>query len=246
MTNTLTVLPAAPYVTRAGIPLWEATSPTNIVVVFDEGVNPVTATVTGNYTLNGATVLSAAIGAEPNKVVLTTTYLWRHGMPIPATIRSTVQNVQDLFGTTIATASTAVGIYPTATVLWLESNKGVVTDPGANTVNEWDDQSGLADNLYQFDGVPEEPFLTTNAASHGLPSLQFVGTNAQVLGANAFTTFLASTPPVGGNDYPPLEITNDMSAFVVVNFTSLPAARMARFFSKLGAGGASNHQPRPL
>jgi hypothetical protein len=244
VTNTLTVVPAAPYVTAAGIPLWESANSTNIIVLFDEAVDPATATVAGNYSLNGASVLSATMGSEPSKVVLTTSTLAQWSAN-PGTYSLQVQNVKDFYGLTIATASTSIGIYPAATVLWLESNKGVVTDAGANTVNEWDDQSGLADNLYQFDGVLEEPFLTTNANSHGLPAIQFVGTNTQVLGGNAFTTFLASTPPAGGNDYPPLEITNDMSAFVVVNFSTLAGGTNGEIFSKLGAGGASNHQPAP-
>jgi hypothetical protein len=89
-----------------------------------------------------------------------------------------------------------------------------------------------------------EPFLTTNVNSHGLPAIQFVGTNTLVVGANAYSTYLSSVNN-NGNDYPGLEITGDMSAFVVMNFTSVAGGTNGEIFAKLGAGGTANHQPAP-
>ena len=115
-TNTLTVLTVPPYVTLAGIPIWNTNQ---VVVMFDEAVNPATATVASNYSLNnGANVLSAAIGDAPNKVVLTTSPLTFNANP--GFYSLTVQNVKDLFGNTIVTASTALGLYPNA-ALWVRA-----------------------------------------------------------------------------------------------------------------------------
>jgi hypothetical protein len=45
VTNTLTMLNEPPYVTTAGIPIWNTNQ---VVVLFDEAVDPVTAGNSGN------------------------------------------------------------------------------------------------------------------------------------------------------------------------------------------------------
>jgi hypothetical protein len=224
ITNTLNVLTMPPFVTSAGLPLWEAASPTNIVLVFDEAVDPATATVAGNYILSSGSVTSAAIGAKPNKVVLTTTPLtaWNAN---PGNYSVTVQNVQDMFGNTIVSASIPVGLYPAGTALWLEGNVGVGIDPGGNpvfpgqtAVNQWNDQSGNGANLSQVFGTSLEPLLITNY--HGNAAIQFSGTNVGTYNGKASGTFLSSVQLIGGNDYPCLQITGDMSIIAVATFNT--------------------------
>ena len=100
-----------------------------------------------NYSLNnGATVLSAAMGDAPNKVVLTTTPLTWNANPGYYTL--TVQNVNDLYGNTIVAASPSVGLYPTAAVLWVKAAIGVTTNADG-TVTGWNDLTGNGNNLQQ-------------------------------------------------------------------------------------------------
>lgn len=224
ITNTLTVLSEPPYVVSAGIPLWEATSPSNIVVVFDEAaVDPATGTNAGNYILSSGSVISAAFGDKPNKVVLTTTPLsaWNAN---PGNYSVTVQNVQGLFGNTIVTATIPVGLYPAGVALWLEGNVGVGIDsggnpvyPGLTVVNQWNDQSGNAANLFQLFGTSLEPLLITNY--HGNPGIQFSGTNTGTYSGKPSGTFLSSVG-LSANDYPCLEITGDMSIIAVATFNT--------------------------
>ena len=133
-TNTLTVLNVRPLRHLGGNTHLEHESSH---CHFDQAVDPATATVASNYSLNnGASVLSAAIGDLPNKVVLTTSPLTFNANP--GFYSLTVQNVKDLFGNTIVTASTAVGLYPNAAV-WIRADTGVTTDAGTNTVTVWND-----------------------------------------------------------------------------------------------------------
>src|SRR5204863_3396786 len=118
-TNTLTVLNMPPYVTTAGIPIWNTNQ---VIVIFDEAVDPATATTAGNYAMNnGASVLSAAMGDAANKVVLTTSPLTFNANP--GFYSLTVQNVKDLFGNTLVTASTGLGLYPN-TAVWIRADTG--------------------------------------------------------------------------------------------------------------------------
>ena len=195
-TSTLTVLDQAPYVASAGIPIWNTNQ---VIVLFDEAaVDPTTATVTGNYSLSGATVLSAVVGDSPNKIILTTSGLtWNAN---PGFYSLTVQNVKDLYGNTMVAATPGVGIYPPKTALWLKANAGVITDSGG--VNTWSDQSGNGNNVTQPFGAPLEPLLATN--SSGVPVISFNATNGTYLSAN---------------DSPSLETVGDMTIFAVVDFT---------------------------
>ena len=235
-TSTLTVLPDPPYVTSAGIPLWEATSPSNIVVLYDIPVDPATATAVTNYSLNSGSVLSAAIGAEPTKVILTTTPLvaWNAN---PGNYLLTISNVLDFFGDTnvIAPVSTPVGLYPAGTALWLEANVGVDID-SANTAysgaDQWNDQSGNGADLFQNEYTALEPILTTNY--HGNAAIQFSGTNVVAIPAgstNWYPTFMWSAGNQGA-DYPCLEITNDMSIFAVAEFNTLAGSSNGDIVSK--------------
>ncbi|MGH7978394.1 MAG: Ig-like domain-containing protein, partial [Limisphaerales bacterium] len=115
VTSTLTVLNEPPYVTTSGIPIWNTNE---VVVLFDEAVDPATATVAGNYALNnGATVVSASMGDAPNKVVLATSPLtWNAN---PGFYSLTVQNVKDVYGNTMTAASPSLGLYP-PTALWVK------------------------------------------------------------------------------------------------------------------------------
>jgi hypothetical protein len=223
-TNTLTVLNVAPYVTWAGIPIWNMNQ---VFVVFDEAVDPATATTAINYSLNnGASVLSAAIGDAPNKVVLTTSPLtWNAN---PGFYLLTVENVKDLFGNTILTSSTAVGLYPNA-ALWVRADTGVTTDAGTNTVNQWNDMSGNNNHFYAGAGSPVEPQLVANA--WGDPVIRFNTTDT-------VTNYMIAV------NSPTLGITGDMSIIAVVNTRAL-TGRTGHIVSKTGATSGTKNIAAP-
>ena len=213
---TLTVNNVPPTITSAGEPVW---SRTNIVIVFSEAVNPATATVAANYSLdNGANVLAAAIGSTPNEVVLTTSAL---DPDVNYTV--TIQNVNDLFGNTMPTASTPAGIYPPAVSLWLKADVGVITDAGG--VNQWNDLSGNGNDLSQSFEPPFEPELIPDAIN-GLPAVRFNATNETYMSASSSPT---------------LAITGDMTILAVVNFETLAGNTNGMIVSKT----AANNIPSP-
>ncbi|WP_150107266.1 Ig-like domain-containing protein [Pedosphaera parvula] len=212
--NTLTVLNVPPYVTSAGIPIWNTNQ---VVVLFDEAVNPATAAIASNYSLNnGASVLSAAMGELPNKVVLTTSPLSFNANP--GFYSLTVQNVKDLYGNTAVTASTAVGLYPNA-ALWVRADTGVTTDAGTNTVNLWADLSGNNNNFFSGGGSTIQPQLVTN--TWGDPVVRFNPTDT-------VTNYMATA-----SGSPTLGITGDMSIIAVVNPRALNG-RTGHIVSKTG------------
>lgn len=197
-TTSLAVLNQPPYATFAAIPIW---SQTNIIVVFDEAVDSTTATEAANYSLNnGATVLSAAMGDTPNKVVLTTSPLTWNDTKNVGYYALTVQNVQDLYGNTIVTASPLVGLYPPNVSLWVKADTGVTADESGN-VSQWNDLSGNANDLFTISAI--SPLLATN--NHGNAVISFVATNHNQMDASSS---------------PSLAITNDISIIAVMNFAS--------------------------
>jgi hypothetical protein len=214
-TTTLQVLNEPPYVTSAGIPIWNTNQ---VVVLFDEAaVDPATATVAGNYALNnGARVLSAAIGDAPNKVVLTTSALtWNAN---PGFYALTVSNVKDVYGNTMVSASPAVGLYPPATVLWVNANTGVTTNLSGG-VTLWNDLSGNTNDLLEY----SESFDPQLAANNlGQPVVRFMGTNT------------ASPSLLYAPNAPSLAITGDLSIFAVVNFATLAGGTNGHVLSKTG------------
>ena len=241
--TTVTVLTQPPYVMLAGLPIWNTNQ---VDVLFDEAVNPASAAVAGNYSLNnGATVTSAVMGLESNKVVLTTVGLTWNANPGAYTL--TVNNVQDLYGNTLVSASPAVSLYP-ATALWLEGNNGIVTDssapnwPAYVAVQQWNDQSGNGDDMYSYTPASAiEPFFTTNY--HGNMAVQFSGTNCGVnYSGKPSGTFLYSASQ-NGNDYPPLEITGDMTVFSVVTFNTLAGNTNGEIIGKTGSGVGKANVP---
>ena len=196
----LTVNNVPPVAVSAGIAMW---SQTQIVVLFSEAVSPASATNHNNYSLSpAASVLSAAMGDAPNKVVLTTSPL------MPGTAYTlTIQNVQDLFGNVIVTATTPLGaIYPNTLALWIEANEGVTVD-GSGYASQWSDQSGNGNDLTQPGGEFYAPLLVPNAFN-GMAALQFDGTN----------NYMYANPSSS------LAITGDMSVFAVMNFSGLNSA----------------------
>ena len=219
-TNTLTVLNVAPYITYAGIPIWNTNQ---IIVLFDIAVDPATATTTGNYSLNnGASVLSAAIGDAPNKVVLTTSGVTWNANPGYYTL--TVQNVKDLYNNTMAPATPSVGLYPNAAV-WVRADTGVTTDAGTNTVTLWNDLSGNGNNFSS--GGAAEPQLVTNA--WGNPVIRFNATDT-------VTNYMIAV------NSPTLGITGDMSIIAVVNTRAL-TGRTGHIVSKTGTANKNIAAP---
>ncbi|MGH7940555.1 MAG: hypothetical protein ACREFR_05740, partial [Limisphaerales bacterium] len=211
VTSTLTVLNEPPYVTTSGIPIWNTNE---VVVLFDEAVDPATATVAGNYALNnGATVVSASMGDAPNKVVLATSPLtWNAN---PGFYSLTVQNVKDVYGNTMTAASPSLGLYP-PTALWVKADSGVTSD-GTGGVGVWNDLSGNGNSLNGFGGATD-PVLATN--DFGDVVIRFTGTNDSEMYAL---------------DAPSLEITGDMSVFAVMNFATLNGGTNGEIVSKTGS-----------
>ncbi|HEY1788979.1 MAG TPA: Ig-like domain-containing protein, partial [Verrucomicrobiae bacterium] len=220
-TSTLTVLSQPPYVVTSGIPIWNTNE---VMVVFDEAVDPVTAGNIGNYSLNNsASVLSAAIGDLPNKVILTTSPLTWNANPGYYTVN--IQNVKDLYGNTMTSVSPSVGLYP-PTALWVKANTGVLSDGGGGAgVGQWNDLSGNGNTIMGFgfgSPSPDDPVLATN--NYGDPVVRFAATNdSQML---AF-------------DAPSLEITGDMSVFAVMNFATLAGGTNGEIVSKTGNPSAN-------
>ena len=211
LTNTLTVLNVPPFVQTAGIPIWNTNE---VVLLFDEAVDPVTAGNIANYSLNnGASVLSAAIGDLPNKVILTTSPLTWNANPGYYTLN--VQNVKDLYGNTMSSASPSVGLYP-PTALWVKAKTGVTSD-GSGGVGQWNDLSGNQNNLNGFGGT-EDPVLATN--NFGDVVVRFAATNDTQMYAL---------------DAPSLEIKGDMSVFSVMNFATLNGGTNGEIVSKTGS-----------
>jgi hypothetical protein len=212
---TVTVNPLPPTVSSAGTPIWNQTN--IIVVLFSEAVDPVTATTVANYSLNnGASVLSAAIGDAPNKVVLTTSAL------TPGVVYTlTVQNVKNIYNVIMSPVSPSVGVYPPYTALWIKAGTGVTADANGN-VSQWNDLSGNTNNMIQPAGPPFTPVLATNA--FGDPVIRFTGSNETYMYANDSST---------------LEITGDMSIFAVVNFATLAGGTNGEIVSKTCANIAA-------
>ncbi|HEV2455466.1 MAG TPA: immunoglobulin domain-containing protein [Verrucomicrobiae bacterium] len=215
-TTSLNVLNEPPYVTSAGIPIWNTNQ---IIVFFDEAVDPATATIAGNYTLNnGANVLSAAIGSAANEVVLTTSALTWNGNP--GFYALTVSNVKDSYGNTIATASPPVGLYPPAVALWAKADTGVTAD-GSGNVSQWNDLSGNNNPLITVSAV--SPLLITNA--NGSLAIHFAATNDTEMDA-------VSSPT--------LAITGDLSIIAAMRFATLVGGTNGEIVSKTGSGAQAN------
>ena len=195
-----------------------------MVVVYSENVSPSSATNATNYSLNGgASVLSAKFGSPTNQVILTTTMLSTN-----AIYSLSVNNVQDLFGNTIA--GTTVPVMPSAMVLWLRADQGVVTN--ANSTNNpsgldaWLDQSPYVNNAlgYVYPGglISYRPTLGTDSVN---------GASAAIF----YTNYLSVAAS------PSLAITGDMTIYVMVNVADYNA-----YHSILGkTTSASPIQPDP-
>jgi hypothetical protein len=207
-------------VASVGVPIWDSTNnETNIVVYFSGAVDPVTATTAGNYTLNGASVLSATLGGLPGEVILTTTVL------NPATSYTlTVQNVDSTFGLTMSPSpvSLPVGTYP-ALALWLKASTGTVSD-GSGGVGQWNDLSGNGNNFMSAFGPAFDPVLATNAS--GYTVVRFNATNDDTMFANNVAS---------------LQLTGNLTIFAVVNFTTLAGGTNGEIISETD----DNNLPAP-
>jgi hypothetical protein len=220
ITNTLTVLNVPPFVTLAGIPIWNTNE---VIVLFDEAVDATTASVVGNYSLNnGASVFSATMGDTPNKVVLSTSPLTFSANP--GFYSLTVQNVKDLFGNTNITASTPVGLYPNA-ALWIRANTGVTTDSGTNTVNQWTDLSGNNNTVFGGGGSAIQPVLVTNTL--GDPVVRFNQTDT-------VTNYMVASSSSS------LAIVGDMSIIAAINPRTLASGRNGHIVAKTGPSPRQN------
>lgn len=189
---TLTVNSVPPVVQAYGLAIWSGNI---LAVTFQTALDPSIATNTANYILNnGATVLSATL-VSPTEVLLTTSTL-----STGASYTLTVQNLQDNFGSIMATTNlvnVTASTYPSV-ALWLQGDKGITASDG--TVSEWDDQSGNGNDFF----AAVSPMIVSNAIN-GRPAVQFNGTN--------MTFMYAYSSPT-------LAITNDMAILAVMNFTT--------------------------
>ena len=222
----------------AGLPIWNqpATTQTNVMVQFSTGVDPVTGTETGNYSLTSSgsdtpTVNSAALFGA-NEIELTTSPL------NPAnTYTLTVQGVESQSGVVMSPSPTnfTLGVYPAATVLWLRADTGVSVDNGANTVYQWNDISGNGNDLYQQDDPSiYEPLLVTNSYLKK-PAIRFNG-----FGNGLNATYMQAAPTTT------LGITNDISIFAVVEFATEAGGTNGEIVGKTGLQTANAaNKPAP-
>ena len=211
---TLTVVQAPPTILSASR---SSSNSTDIVVVYSWAVNPLTATVASNYSLNnGVTVSSVAPGSAANQVIVTTS-----GLNTNSTYWLGVANVNDLYGTPLSPKPGLV--LPANLSLWLRPDAGVLTD-ASGLVSEWDDQGPNANSAKQYtepqialvagqsySGAVYRPALNPSPRVYmnGLPVLTFNGSSSYL---NA-----ASTPS--------LALTSNMSIYVVANAYDLAATR---------------------
>jgi len=212
ITSSVVVIATSLTAQSAGEPIWNTGSQTNVVVTFSDTLDLNSSTALTNYSLNnGASVLSATL-ASANEVVLGTSAL------TPATSYTlTIQNVKDYYGILMTPVSTnlAVGLYPANLSLWVKASEEVTTDPGTNTVNQWNDLSGNQNNFYQQGGAPYEPLLVTNA--FGDVAIRFTASNETYMYANTSST---------------LALTNNMTIIAVVNFSDLDGGTNGMICSK--------------
>lgn len=194
-TATLTVISVPPIVQTYGSAFWGSNT---VAVTFQTPLDPSAATNLANYSLGGATVLSATL-VSPTEVILTTTPL---NSP-PYTLH--IQNLDDNNGAVMSPTNclnVSTTLYPPNIDLWLRADKGVTSSGG--DVSEWDDQSGNGNNFTDAGGS-SDPTLVSNALN-GLPALLFNGTNETYMYA--------------GGSAPSLALTGDMTIFAVMNFTT--------------------------
>lgn len=206
-TSSIVQVPQVLTALAAGKPIWNQTSQTNLIVLFSDVVDPVTAAAAGNYALdNGASVLSAALVAS-NEVALTTSALDTN-----TSYTLTIQNVENVYGIMQMPSSTnlVVGVYPVNVALWVSADTGVTTNADG-TVTQWNDLSGNFNNLYGATAYAFADPVLTNSAS-GQPVVYFDANATNSSGKAYGMAFFA-------NDAPSLEITGDMSVLALVNFT---------------------------
>ncbi|PWU18252.1 MAG: hypothetical protein C5B50_09645, partial [Verrucomicrobia bacterium] len=156
---------------------------TKLVVSFSKAVDSTTALNAANYTVqinggpSGVSVLSASYGSTSSSVILTTSTLNTNtGYYLK------VQNVQDLFGSTMSTSTN--GVLPAGLVFYVRADSGVVYDGTGTNVAQWLDQTTNANNAVQYFGVPSAGpnylgYLvrpTTNTINNGRLALEFPNT----------------------------------------------------------------------
>ncbi len=221
-TNTLTVLTVPPFVTLAGIPIWNTNQ---VIVTFDEAVDPATATVAGNYSLNnGASVLSAAMGDTAQQSGVD--HLAFDLQCQPRLLLADHSKCEGSVWSYHDPASTPVGLYPNA-ALWVRADTGVTMR--RRTV--WSYGATCPEITTPFTGVAGRRFnrqLATNAS--GDPVIRF---NTNDLVTNYMTT-------AGGSST--LGITGDMSIIAVVNPRVLNG-RTGHLVSKTGTANKNIAAP---
>ena len=189
-------------------------SANTILAVFSEAVDSGTGLNAANYSLNdGASVISAAAGASPNQVILTTSTLNTNAAYLLG-----VRNVQDLSGNTMAAAS--VSVMPMGMTMWLRGDSGIVTN-GSSVIDAWLDQTANGNNAVTY-AVPvaNRPSFTNDPANFR-PAVSFTELNKDYMIVN---------------NSPSIALRGDMTIYVMLNLTDFSNYRelLAKSF-----GGAS-------
>lgn len=130
-----------------------------ILVSFSERLNPASAASSANYAINGVTVTSAAIGASPDSVVLTTSRSLVAGQAYTLRVSGVADRVGNLI---VANSSIAIKVFtpftgtppPSADLLaWFSADVGITTSDFSK-VTSWADRAGGTHNATTSQGTP--------------------------------------------------------------------------------------------
>ena len=140
-----------------------------VTVYFSESVDPTSATTLANYSITSgagnATIVSAAMGAFNDRVVLQTSRLTNQNYSLVAS------GVYDLALTATIT-NTTMPVMPEL-IVWLDANTGVVTD-GSGNVTNWVDRSVYGHNAMTATvNTYTAPPTLASGVVNGLPAVSF-------------------------------------------------------------------------
>ncbi len=175
------------------------TNSQQLLITFSEPVTIASATNLSRYALdNGATVTNVLMAAIGNQAVLETSGLTTN------VHRFAAAGVIDLAGREMILSTNLV--LPANLSLWLRADVGTFLD-GSNLLRQWNDQGPNGNHAVQFNAA-NRPAVTAGSINSN-PSVTFDGADDYL---EAFST-------------PSLAITNDLSIYVVANFTDFATFR---------------------
>lgn len=150
-------------------------NPNHVIVSFTEPVDPITAELPSNYSVDGITVIGASLSDGGLRADLTLDTELSEGITYPLT----VNNIEDLAGNIIALNTQEqfdfVDIPDEDMTLWLRADGKVIIDAD-DKVFSWNDHSGNSNNVEQFQDTAYQPVLIYEAVNEK-PAVAFDGIN---------------------------------------------------------------------